>query len=105
MGTCTAGPEVCLLNVMMHMNPQLLLYRWLYSLMLTIDANFRLKNKDRSVCNDPALGDGWGHWVPKESYHKYLAAHGRQDEVSVIHHALMALIAYQTYDLAEHVRI
>src|SRR5262245_24812917 len=35
-------------------------YRWLYHLLLTIDANFRFKNKDRpGVKADTPLGDGW----------------------------------------------
>ena len=38
----------------------LTILRWLYSLNLTIDANFRLKNKARTggIENDPPLGDG-----------------------------------------------
>jgi hypothetical protein len=55
--------------------------RWLYSLTLTIDANFRLKNKDRSIENDPPLGDGWGHWVPDKPYQEHLKKHGYQKEV------------------------
>jgi hypothetical protein len=54
--------------------------RWLYCLNLTIDANFRLKNKAR-VENDPPLGDGWGHWVPEQPYQLYLNQYGYQTEV------------------------
>lgn len=54
---------------------------WLYSLILTIDANFRLKNKARGIKNDPPLGDGWAHWVPEKPYHAHLDAHGKQEEV------------------------
>jgi hypothetical protein len=54
---------------------------WLYALILAIDANFRLKNKDRKVTNDPPLGDGWAHWVPHEPYHKYIQKYGHQEEV------------------------
>lgn len=49
-----------------------------------MDANFRLKNKDRNIKNDPALGDGWGHWVPEQPYHEYIGEYGYQTEV--IHH-------------------
>src|SRR5215472_6149953 len=56
--------------------------RWLYSQLLTIDANFRLKNKERGIRNDPPLGDGWGHWVPSEQYEKYIREFGHQQEVS-----------------------
>jgi len=57
--------------------------RWLYSLNLTIDANFRLKNKARigGLENDPPLGDGWGHWVPNEPYQQYLGKYGSVAEV------------------------
>lgn len=55
--------------------------RWIYALILTIDANFRLKNKDRKVTSDPPLGDGWGHWVPSAPYHDYIAKYGYQEEV------------------------
>jgi hypothetical protein len=43
--------------------------RWLYSLILTINANFRLKNKARGINNDRPLSDGWGHWVLETPYH------------------------------------
>jgi hypothetical protein len=59
----------------------LIICRWLYSLNLAIDANFRLKNKARVVHNDPPLGDGWGHWVPQEPYQLYLQEYGHQAEV------------------------
>lgn len=57
--------------------------RWLYSLNLAIDANFRLKNKARGhgIEDDPPLGDGWGHWVPNEPYQEYIKEHGYQNEV------------------------
>jgi hypothetical protein len=55
--------------------------RWLYSLNLTIDANFRLKNKARGIEDDPPLGDGWGHWVPNEPYQAYIKDYGNQKEV------------------------
>jgi hypothetical protein len=54
----------------------------LYRLILTIDANFRLKNKDRkNVKADDALGDGWGHWVPGVPYQQYIDLHGHKVEV------------------------
>ena len=61
----------------------LTIIRWLYSLNLTIDANFRLKNKARAggIENDPPLGDGWGHWVPNEPYQQYLGKYGGIVEV------------------------
>lgn len=56
-------------------------YRWLYFLILTIDANFRLKNKERKTVNDSPLGDGWGHWVPRGPYQEYIQKYGYQAEV------------------------
>ncbi|KAF4606853.1 hypothetical protein EYR38_000908 [Pleurotus pulmonarius] len=49
-------------------------HRWLYSLIVTMDANFRLKNRDRAVRNDTSLGDGWGHWVPSVPFLAYVQA-------------------------------
>ena len=56
--------------------------RWLYRLILTIDANFRLKCKDKNNKNDVSLGDGWGHWVPQGEYTEYLSKHSHHTEVS-----------------------
>ena len=53
-------------------------------MILTVDANFRLKSKDKGIKNDPALSDGWGYWVPNKDYHKYLEKYGVQAEVSLL---------------------
>jgi hypothetical protein len=59
---------------------------WLYRLILTIDANFRLKNKDRkNVKADDALGDGWAHWVPGVPYQQYVDAQGHKVEVRIMY--------------------
>ncbi|KAF9490853.1 hypothetical protein BDN71DRAFT_1510941 [Pleurotus eryngii] len=54
--------------------------RWLYSLILTMDTNFRLKNWDRYVWNDVSLSDGWGHWVPSAPFLKHIEAHNQDLE-------------------------
>jgi hypothetical protein len=59
----------------------LILRSWLYALNLDIDANFRLKNKEKKVKNDVLLGDGWGHIVPQQAYQEYLSKYGYQEEV------------------------
>jgi hypothetical protein len=59
-----------------------IMFRWLYSLILAIDANFRLKLKNRGIKNDPPLGDGWGHWAPNGPYKEYINTYGWQEEVS-----------------------
>lgn len=58
------------------------LLRWLYALIITIDANFRLKLKARGLKEDPALGDGWAHWVESGPYQEYVDRYGHQIEVS-----------------------
>jgi hypothetical protein len=59
-------------------------------LILTIDANFCLKNKDRkNVKADDALGDSWGHWVPGVPYQQYVDTHGHKVEVRHIYVVLM----------------
>lgn len=60
--------------------------------MLTIDANFRLKLKDRGLQADPPLGDGWGHIVKSEPYKMYTDKYGSQVEVCH-HHRSASLLA------------
>lgn len=45
---------------------------WLYTLFLAIDANFRLKRKDRGVLQDPELGPGWAYMVNETAYQEEL---------------------------------
>jgi hypothetical protein len=52
--------------------------------MLTIDANFRLKMRDRGILSDPPLADGWGHFVPMTQYKAYTDTYGHQAEVSQV---------------------
>lgn len=47
----------------------------------TIDANFKMKQKDKNILNDPPLGDGWAHWVAHEPYKAYIKLYGHQVEV------------------------
>lgn len=54
-------------------------YRWLYTLVLAIDANFRLKSKDRGVKNDALLGPGWAYFVEPNAYHEQLQLQGGKD--------------------------
>jgi hypothetical protein len=58
--------------------------RWLYSLILTIDANFRLKNKERNLSHDVSLGDGWAFWVESTPYQEYFKEYGHQEEVGKV---------------------
>jgi len=81
--------------VLSELYQYLTILRWLYSLNLAIDANFRLKNKARTggIENDPPLGDGWGHWVPNEPYQQYLDKYSGRIEVCkyvslIVHHGV-----------------
>ncbi|KAF7440215.1 hypothetical protein PC9H_000559 [Pleurotus ostreatus] len=65
--------------------------RWRYGLILTIDANFRLKNKDRHLENDKALGDGWGHWVPEGPYKSHLNMNTNDPEPNLCDSELRAV--------------
>jgi hypothetical protein len=56
--------------------------RWKYRLILAIDANFRMKNKDRSAKDMPALGDGWAHFVPETPYMEHVRKSGYEEHVS-----------------------
>jgi hypothetical protein len=52
-----------------HLRLQALMsVRWKYRLILAIDMNFCMKNKDRSTKDILALGDGWAHFVLEAPY-------------------------------------
>ena len=56
--------------------------RFLYTLVLAIDANFRLRRRAVSSDErDPALGDGWGYFVQHEPYVEHILKHAKQDDV------------------------
>ena len=58
---------------------------WLYILYLAMDANFRLKLKDRHIKNDPELGPGWVYCVSKKPYQEEMEKYGDQIEVVMLH--------------------
>lgn len=49
-----------------------------------LDANFRLKSKDRGIESDPALGSGLAYYVEEDKYQKYLKTCPDQTEVSFL---------------------
>lgn len=59
-------------------------HRWIYSIFVSIDANFRLKQKDRKGRVDESLGEGWGYVVPQKPYKEQLdnPVHTRNTQVS-----------------------
>jgi hypothetical protein len=51
--------------------------RWLYSLFVGIDANFKLKRKKVSnIMVDPPLCQGWSYFVEDTKYKAFLEKHG-----------------------------
>lgn len=67
--------RVTLLNYLVSMT------RWLYSLFLGLDANFRLKRKDvSSDKRDGSLSLGWSYFVPNEPYKDHLAKYKGESE-------------------------
>ena len=57
-------------------------HRWLYSLFIAIDANFRLKLKTRGI-NDPELGSGLAYFVNAPKFEAHLKSHVEEEEVSL----------------------
>ncbi|KAL0570387.1 hypothetical protein V5O48_011577 [Marasmius crinis-equi] len=57
--------------------------QFLYSLMVCVDFNFRLKGQlVSSWTRDPGLGDGWSYFVPRKPYEEYIKKHVSEDNVS-----------------------
>jgi hypothetical protein len=55
---------------------------WLYTLILSEDANFRLKNRLRSSLEkDPSLGPGFAYFVKADDYAEHLRNYISQKEV------------------------
>lgn len=55
--------------------------RWLYSLFLGIDANFRMKRKKiSSDARDPSLNEGWSFFVEETAYKAHLEKHWDQKQ-------------------------
>ncbi|KZP16150.1 hypothetical protein FIBSPDRAFT_895199 [Athelia psychrophila] len=57
--------------------------RWLYQLIITIDANYRLKLKEKGLVADKPLGDGWSHFVQTAPYRAYIKLYGDYVEPNI----------------------
>lgn len=57
--------------------------RYLYRLILAIDANFRLKNLRRPSSLDPGLQTGWAYFVENGPYLEHIAKYPKQKDVSL----------------------
>jgi len=56
--------------------------RFLYSLVVSMDANFRLKQQlVSSYSKDPLYGDGWAYFVPKPAFDKFVLSCTSDDDV------------------------
>jgi len=85
-----------------HLRLQALMsVRWKYRLILAIDENFHIKNKDRSVKDMPALSDGWTHFVPEAPYMGHVQKWGHEEQVrftplSIVyfHHSFLSSAIY-----------
>ena len=54
--------------------------RWIYGTNVAVDANFRLKLKDRGVM-DPEFGPGWAYFVKDDKYKAEIVKHPQPIEV------------------------
>ncbi|KAJ7184066.1 hypothetical protein C8R46DRAFT_1208297 [Mycena filopes] len=58
-------------------------YRFLYMLILALDANFKLKNRIRANERyDPSLGPGWGAFVEPTGYKEHLKNYVGENDIS-----------------------
>ncbi|KAJ7184784.1 hypothetical protein C8R46DRAFT_1026640 [Mycena filopes] len=58
-------------------------YRFLYMLILALDANFKLKNRIRANERyDPSLGPGWGAFVEPTAYKEHLRNYVGESDIS-----------------------
>ncbi|KAF7795842.1 hypothetical protein EIP86_007009 [Pleurotus ostreatoroseus] len=57
--------------------------KYIYTMILAIDANFRLKRRAVSSNErDPALGSGWGYFVTDEPYREHVLQYANQEDIS-----------------------
>jgi hypothetical protein len=57
--------------------------RFLYILYISVDANFKLKGKERNL-KDIELMPGWGAYVPDAEFKDHIANHIDEPEVCVL---------------------
>ena len=56
---------------------------FLYTQFIAVDANFKLKGKDRGI-NDPSLTPGWASFVEEDQYQEHIKKYVDQAEVRVM---------------------
>ena len=67
--------------------------RYLYTLFLAVDANFKLKRKNRGIDN-PELAPGWASFVEETRYQVYIKDYVDQPEVWVHLYALLLRLEF-----------
>ena len=68
-------------------------WKFLYTLILAMDANFWLCNKLNShKCGDPELGPGWVYFVPPEQYKNHIKTYMSEKDVSQCDHESQSII-------------
>ena len=65
------------LHFMMFSN---LFTRWIYGQFIALDANFKLKSKNRKI-KDPELGSGWSYFVENSAYTRHVASNPHEQDV------------------------
>lgn len=68
--------------ILTHVNKQ---SRFLYVVMICMDANFHLKEQEvSSWSRDPGFGLDWGYWCKQDEFRRYVASKtNAADEVRV----------------------
>src|SRR6188768_1434978 len=62
-----------------------MLLRFLYMMIICMDANFRLKNNLVSnYSQDPGLGTGWSYMLERKPYENYVLSRTNDEDVSVL---------------------
>ena len=56
--------------------------RWIYAQFIAVDANFRLKSKNRQI-KDPELGSGWSYFVENTAYTRHVANNPHEKDVHI----------------------
>ena len=54
-------------------------FRWMYAQFIALDANFKLKLKNRQI-NDPELGSGWSYFVENSAYTQHVEGNENEEE-------------------------
>ena len=74
------GDRACVILFVARVRPSMTIHsRWLYSLFIAMDANFRLKQKTRRI-KDPELGPGLAYFMNTKRFDAHL--NGQQLQLS-----------------------